>query len=178
MSRIGKKPIVIPSDVIIQIKKNLISIQGPYGCLEKTILDCISIEVVGAILTVKRNLETKEVKAYHGLIRNLIANSVQGVKYGVTKILIAEGVGYKFQLKSDIITILAGFTHPITFKIPSDLTVALESPIKLKISGIDKEKVNLLASKIHNVKPPEPYKGKGIHYEGEKILRKAGKTRK
>jgi large subunit ribosomal protein L6 len=111
-------------------------------------------------------------------MRALVQNMVTGVSEQFTKTLIAEGVGYKFQIDKNNLVINAGYSHPVEFPIPSDLTLKTESPTKLLITGIDKEKVGFLASKIHDVRPPEPYKGKGLLYQGEKIRRKAGKTGK
>ena len=116
--------------------------------------------------------------AYHGLTRALIQNMIIGVNAKFSKILVAEGVGYKFQLDKQRLILNMGYTHPIEFIIPSDLEIKAESPTKIIISGIDKEKVGFLAAKIREIRPPEPYKGKGIMYEGEKILRKAGKSGK
>ena len=122
--------------------------------------------------------DTKESRAYHGLTRALIQNMIIGVNTKFSKILVAEGVGYKFQLDKQRLILNMGYTHPIEFIIPSDLEIKAESPTKIIISGIDKEKVGFLAAKIREIRPPEPYKGKGIMYEGEKILRKAGKSGK
>lgn len=178
MSRIGKKAIQIPKDVMITIKDQLITIKGKYGTLEKNFFNTINILNVENKLILTRTDDTKKVREYHGLIRALIQNMVIGVEQKFSKTLIAEGVGYKFQIEKSNLILNVGFTHPVIFEIPSDLTLKLESPTKLLISGIDKEKVGFLASKIRDMRPPEPYKGKGILYEGEKIIRKAGKTGK
>ena len=122
--------------------------------------------------------ETKACRSYHGLIRALVQNMITGVSEKFTKILVAEGIGYKFGIDKNNLILNMGYTHPIEFSIPNDLQIQTESPTRLSISGIDKEKVGFLASKIREVRPPEPYKGKGIRYEGEKILRKAGKSGK
>jgi large subunit ribosomal protein L6 len=129
-------------------------------------------------IVITRTDETKKARAYHGLIRALVQNMVTGVHQQFTKNLIAEGVGYKFQVDKTKLILSVGFSHPVEFEIPSDLSIKAESPTKLVISGIDKEKVGFLAAKIRDMRPPEPYKGKGLLYEGEKILRKAGKTGK
>ena len=123
-------------------------------------------------------MTSKKANAYYGLMRALIQNMVTGVSSQFTKTLKAVGVGYKFQVIANKLIINAGFSHPIEFEIPKDLTLKTESPTELSITGIDKKRVGFLASKIHDVRPPEPYKGKGLLYLGEKIVRKAGKTGK
>lgn len=178
MSRIGKKIIDIPADVLVTIDNRKISTKGKYGSLEKSFEDYIQIERNENKLNIIKISDTKESRAYHGLTRALIQNMIIGVNNKFSKILVAEGIGYKFQLDKQRLILNMGFTHPIEFIIPSDLEIKLESPTKIIISGIDKEKVGFLAAKIREIRPPEPYKGKGIMYEGEKILRKAGKSGK
>ena len=178
MSRIGKKIIDIPADVLVTIDNRKISTKGKYGSLEKSFEDYIQIERNENKLNIIKISDTKESRAYHGLTRALIQNMIIGVNNKFSKILVAEGIGYKFQLDKQRLILNMGFTHPIEFIIPSDLEIKLESPTKIIISGIDKEKVGFLAAKIRDIRPPEPYKGKGIMYEGEKILRKAGKSGK
>jgi len=178
MSRIGKKAIDVPKDVSIQLDNNKITIKGKNGTLERTILDILNVNQESNKLIVTRKEDSKKSREYHGLMRALLQNMVSGVHEKFSKTLIAEGVGYKFQIDKDKLIVNAGFTHPVEFLIPKDLGIKLESPTRISISGIDKEKVGFLASKIHDVRPPEPYKGKGILYDGEKIIRKAGKTGK
>lgn len=178
MSRIGKKVIEIPKDVSINIENNKITIKGKHGSLERTILDNLNVEFSEQKLVVTRKDDTKQSRSYHGLVRALLQNMVSGVDQKFSKTLIAEGVGYKFQVEKNTLILSVGFSHPVEFVIPSDLTIKAESPTKLIISGIDKEKVGFMAAKIRDMRPPEPYKGKGLLYEGEKILRKAGKTGK
>ena len=178
MSRIGKKVIEIPKDVSINIENNKITIKGKHGSLERTILDNLNVEFSDQKLVVTRKDDTKQSRSYHGLVRALLQNMVSGVDQKFSKTLIAEGVGYKFQVEKNTLILSVGFSHPVEFVIPSDLTIKAESPTKLIISGIDKEKVGFMAAKIRDMRPPEPYKGKGLLYEGEKILRKAGKTGK
>jgi len=178
MSRIGKKSIKFSKNIIITLKNDIISVQGPYGILEKTFLNFVQINIFNNELTIK--LLKNDVKScqYYGLIRSLINNMIIGVETPYSKILILEGIGYKFQIQSNELILNVGFTHTIKFLIPIDLSVILESNTKLLIKGIDKEKVGLFASKIHDIRPPEPYKGKGIFYNGEIIIRKVGKTGK
>jgi large subunit ribosomal protein L6 len=178
MSRIGNKKIEIPSNVLITLENKILSVKGPYGNLFKNLLPNLIIELNSNTLKLLRTNEDKQTKSNHGLMRNLIYNMIEGVSNKFVKILILEGVGYKFQVHNTKLTLLIGYTHSVDFQIPSDVNILLESPTRLKISGIDKEKISLFASQIYNIKPPEPYKGKGIHYEGEIIFRKAGKTKK
>jgi large subunit ribosomal protein L6 len=178
MSRIGKKAIEIPQDVSIQLENEKIIVKGKNGSLEKEILSNLKLEIIDQKLIITRNDDSKQSRSYHGLIRALVQNMVTGVDQKFSKTLVAEGVGYKFQLDKTKLILNVGFSHPVEFEIPADLNIKAESPIRVVISGIDKEKVGFLAAKIRDMRPPEPYKGKGILYEGEKILRKAGKTGK
>lgn len=178
MSRIGKKVLLIPNGVDILIKEKTIVIKGQKGELSHNFKDSVSFFFEKNQLFVNRYDEKKETKAYHGLIRSLIYNMILGVTETFSKTLILEGVGYKFQLDKNILFLNIGFSHQIFFQIPSTINLKIESPTRLQISGIDKAEVGLFAAKIRDIKPPEPYKGKGIKYENEKILRKTGKTRK
>ena len=178
MSRIGKKVIEIPKDVSVQLENEKIIVKGKHGSLEREILNNLKLEITDKKLVITRNDDSKQSRSYHGLIRALVQNMVSGVDQKFSKTLIAEGVGYKFQVDKTKLILSVGFSHPVEFESPSDLSIKAESPTKLVISGIDKEKVGFLAAKIRDMRPPEPYKGKGLLYEGEKILRKAGKTGK
>ncbi len=178
MSRIGKKEIKIPEGVTLTLLDNYVSVEGKNGALEQTFLKLVSLKKKGDELFVLRADDTKESKEYHGLVRVLIQNMIIGVDSLFKKTLVMEGVGYKFQLDESFIIINAGFTHQIKLNIFPDIKLKLESPLRLTVLGISKEKVGLFASKIRNIRPPEPYKGKGILYEGELIRRKPGKTGK
>ena len=178
MSRIGKKPIDIPKDVSITLEKNLIKVKGKHGVLERSVLDTLQLVINEQQLIITRLDDSKKSREYHGLIRALVQNMVSGVHDKFSKTLIAEGVGYKFQVDKTKLILNVGFTHPVEFPIPPSLTIKLESATKIVISGINKEEVGFLASQVHDTRPPEPYKGKGLLYEGEKIIRKAGKTGK
>lgn len=178
MSRIGKKGIEIPNGVIVTLEDKKISIKGKHGSLERTILDGITVSTENNILSVTRNNESKQSKSFHGLTRALINNMIIGVHQRFTKTLIAEGVGYRFQVNKNNLVLNMGYSHPVEFSIPNDLEITLESPTKILVTGIEKERVGFLASKIREIRPPEPYKGKGIRYDDEVILRKAGKTGK
>jgi large subunit ribosomal protein L6 len=178
MSRIGKKIINIPDGVSITLEKEKIIAKGKHGTLERSFNSFVTLEQTGQILQVHRTSEIKAARAYHGLMRALIQNMITGVHELFTKTLIAEGVGYKFQVEKEKVILNMGYSHPIDVQIPSTLSIKQESPTKIAISGIDKEEVGFIASQIRKVRPPEPYKGKGIMYEGETILRKAGKSGK
>jgi len=178
MSRIGKKPIDIPKDVSVTLEKNLIKVKGKHGALERSVLDTLQLEIKEQQLIITRADDSKKSREYHGLIRALVQNMVSGVHDKFSKTIVAEGVGYKFQVDKTKLILNVGFTHPVEFPIPPSLTIKLESATKIVISGINKEEVGFLASQVHDTRPPEPYKGKGLLYEGEKIIRKAGKTGK
>jgi large subunit ribosomal protein L6 len=178
MSRVGKKPIEIPSDVSVTVIPEKVIVKGKYGVLEQPIINLLDVEIVNNKIVITRKEETAKAREFHGLSRALIQNMILGVDKKFSKILIAEGVGYKFQIDNKTLIVNVGFTHPVQFTIPADLEIKVESPIKISISGIDKEKVGFLAAKIREIRPPEPYKGKGILYDGEIVRRKAGKTGK
>ena len=178
MSRIGKKAINIPKEVTVTLKDKIVNVKGKFGILERELINLVNLTIENQQIIVTRIDDEKKTREYHGLIRSLIQNMITGVSEKFSKTLIAEGVGYKFLAEKEKLILNVGFTHPIEFVIPSDLSIKIESPTKLQISGIDKEKVGFLAAKIRDMRPPEPYKVKGILYEGEKIIRKAGKTGK
>jgi large subunit ribosomal protein L6 len=178
MSRIGKKIITIPKNVSIDIEQNIVLVKGKHGSLDLPFQQIVEISINENQISVQRINDEKQSRAYHGLIRALLQNMILGVSQQFSKTLIAEGVGYKFQLEKKVLILNMGYTHPIKFEIPEDISIKIETPTKIIITGINKEKVGFWAAKIRNVKPPEPYKGKGILYEGEKIIRKAGKTGK
>lgn len=178
MSRIGKKPILIPKDVLVTLEKSKIVIKGKHGILERSYINGINISIDDNKIIITRTCDTKELRSCHGLMRALIYNMIYGVTNQFSKILVAEGVGYKFQLNQNTLVLSMGYSHPVEFPIPSDLGIKVESPTKIAVIGIEKERVGFLAAKIREIRPPEPYKGKGIRYENEIILRKAGKTGK
>jgi len=178
MSRVGKKAIEIPKTVTVNLNEKILSVKGKFGSLERTLEEIVHLNIENDKIIITRTNDEKKSREYHGLIRALIQNMITGVNQKFIKVLVAEGVGYKFQVDKTKLILNVGFTHPIEFIIPSDLAIKLESPTKIEISGIDREKVGFLAAKIRDIRPPEPYKGKGILYQGEKIIRKAGKTGK
>lgn len=175
MSRIGKKPVDIKG-LQVSLTENKVKIKGKLGELEKVLHPNNSYEVVDNEIIVKRPNESKESKSLHGLSRALIDNMVIGVTEGFTKTLDIVGVGYKVELKGKSILLNLGYSHPIYFMPPEGITLECPSQTQIKITGIDKELVGLVAAKIRSFRKPEPYKGKGIKYSDEVIVKKAGKT--
>ncbi len=175
MSRVGKKPISI-KDVEFTQAGNTIKVKGKFGELEKSFHSNISINVEGDEVLVTRPNDLKENRALHGLTRALLNNMVQGVAEGYSKTLDIVGVGYKAELKGKNLLLTIGYSHPIYFIPPDEITLEVASPTQIKISGCDKELVGQVAAKIRSFRKPEPYKGKGIKYSNEVIVRKAGKT--
>ena len=176
MSRIGKKLINIPKGVTVTLDENVLTVKGKHGSLEREFKNLVTFAVNDETISINRINEDKTTKAYHGLIRALTQNMVTGVNDLFSKTLIAEGVGYKFQVDAKNVVLSAGFSHTVDLPIPEGLTVKAEGATKITISGIDREKVGFYASQIRDKRPPEPYKGKGILYQGEHIISKAGKT--
>lgn len=175
MSRIGKKPINI-KDVDVKQNNQTILVKGKLGQIERTFHPNISIEVKDEEIIVTRPNDQRENRALHGLTRALLQNMVTGVSQGYSKELIIVGVGYKAELKGKNLLLNVGYSHPIYFVPPEEITLEVPQPTQIKISGIDKELVGLVAAKIRSFRKPEPYKGKGIKYSDETIIRKAGKT--
>lgn len=178
MSRIGKKEIRIPKDVFISCNNGKLLVKGRFGILEQECATGLQIIITEDAVNVERNEDSKKMKALHGLTRALIQNMILGVNQKFFKILIVEGVGYKFQMEKNKLILSMGYSHPVELLIPENLEVKIESQTKISICGIDKQQVGLFASEIRKIRAPEPYKGKGIRYENEIILRKAGKTGK
>ena len=178
MSRVGKAPVTVPSGVDIKIDGSHVKVKGSKGELERNFNERISFEVDGGVLTVSRPDDTRESKALHGLSRALVNNMVVGVSEGFTKDLEIQGVGYRASLKGKDIELLVGYSHPVLVEAPEGITFEVPEPTKISVSGIDKEKVGQVAANVRKVRPPEPYKGKGIRYVGEYVRRKAGKAGK
>lgn len=178
MSRIGKKEIRIPKGVTVSHIDGKLTIKGAYGILENSLEPRLKILINENTISVIRHEDDKNIRALHGLTRALIQNMILGVSQKFFKALAVEGVGYKFQLEKNMLVLSMGYSHPVEFIIPKNLEIKLESLTKIVVSGIDKQQVGLFASEIRKVRPPEPYKGKGIRYDNEIILRKAGKTGK
>lgn len=178
MSRIGKLPVEIPSSVKVILDESSISIEGPKGKLNRPLENNISIEHIDNKLMITRKSEDKSSRSNHGLMRTLINNMVRGVTDGFQTILDITGVGYRAEVKGDILALSLGYSHPIDFSIPVGITIEVEKMTKIFVRGADKELVGQTSAKIRSFRQPEPYKGKGIRYSDEKILRKAGKTGK
>ncbi len=178
MSRIGRMPIPIPEGVDVQITENSVKVKGPKGTLEqKYDSTYVSVEKDDKHIYIKAKEGLKNSKAMHGLYRSLIANAVEGVHKGFEKELHIEGVGYKATLSGNKLILSLGFSHDIEYTIPEGIKIELDKKgVDIKVSGIDKQLVGLVASQIRAFKPPEPYKGKGIRYKGEYVRRKMGKA--
>lgn len=178
MSRIGKQPIEIPSGVKVTESNSLVTVNGPKGTLSRNILDVVSLDITDKLLTVNRADDSIKSRAAHGLTRTLINNMVTGVTKGFERALEINGVGYRAEVKGDVLALSLGYSHPINFQLPNGITVEVDKMTKLVVKGIDKELVGQTAAKIREFRSPEPYKGKGVKYADETILRKAGKTGK
>ena len=178
MSRIGNKAIVLPSAASIELVENTITVKGPKGQLSFEIPACISVYVDGANITFTRESNEKTHRSLHGTTRAIINNMVVGVTEGYEKILEIEGTGYRAQLQGKKLVVNAGYSHPVEMEIPEGLTVTVPNPTEIHVAGCDKELVGQFAAEVRIIRKPEPYKGKGIHYRGEYIRRKEGKTAK
>jgi len=179
MSRIGKMPISLPNGVSFDQKGTLISIKGPKGQLSQKIHPDMNISVDDGVVSVARPTDSREHRSLHGLTRALLSNMVVGVSDGFTKVLLIEGVGYRAEMSGKDLVLNVGYSHPVTFEPPEDVSFEVEDRgKKIIIKGIDKQVVGQLAAVIRKQRPPEPYKGKGIRYEGEYVRRKAGKAGK
>ena len=176
MSRIGKKPIALPAGVTATIKGSEVTVKGPKGSLTRTLPTDIVATLDGNVVTVTRPSDENRHKSLHGLSRTLIANMVEGVSNGYKTALEIQGVGYKAETKPYGINLVVGYSHPVEIKAPEGIKLVVETPTLVRVEGINKELVGQLAAEIRNVRPPEPYKGKGIRYVGEFVRRKAGKT--
>ena len=176
MSRVGKLPIPIPDGVTLDRSGAEIRVKGPKATLSARIPERISLEVGDGEARVIRPDDNKETRAFHGLARALVANMVTGVTEGFSKQLEIEGVGYRAEAKGKTLVVNVGFSHPVEMAVPEGLTVKVEANTKIRIEGADKQAVGQFAADVRALRPPEPYKGKGIRYEGEHIRRKVGKT--
>ncbi len=177
MSRIGKQPVSIPAGVIITVDENSVTVKGPKGELAQPLLPGVTVKVDGDTLSVTRQSDEREHRSKHGLMRTLINNMVVGVTEGFEKKLEVTGVGFKVSLAGNSIKLSLGFSHEIEYKLPDGVQAKVEQNT-ITISGIDKQQVGQVAAEIRAFKKPEPYKGKGITYVGERILRKSGKSGK
>lgn len=179
MSRIGRLPVVVPTGVQVQVAGQQVHIKGPKGEMQRLFSPLIGIKLDNGQILVTRESEEKEVRALHGTTRALLNNMVTGVSKGFELLLDVEGVGYRAELSGANLMLYLGFSHPVEFKPPAGISFDVETKIRqIKVRGFDKELVGQVAADIREIRPPEPYKGKGIRYHGEKVRRKAGKAGK
>ena len=179
MSRIGRMPVEVPSGVEVDLKGNFVRVKGPRGELERTFRDEMTIQMQAGVLTVQRPSDEPRMRALHGLTRALLANMVLGVSEGFQKVLEVEGVGYRAEVDRSVLVLSVGFSHQVRVEPPEGISFEVDARSRqITIRGADKELVGQVASDIRKVRPPEPYKGKGIRYQGEYVRRKAGKAGK
>ena len=176
MSRIGKMPITVPAGVTVTIEDNHVTVKGPKGELARQINENMKLTMDNGVITVERPDDEKENRSLHGLSRTLINNMIIGVTQGFSKTLEINGVGYRAAKQGQNINFTLGFSHPVVKEPPAGITFEVPAPNKIVISGADKEVVGAVAADIRTLRPPEPYKGKGIRYEGEHVRRKIGKA--
>jgi large subunit ribosomal protein L6 len=178
VSRIGRMPIQVPSGVDVTIDGRAVTVKGPKGTLNLTLAEPITIRSDDAALIVERPDDERASKALHGLSRTLVANMVVGVTEGYTKTLEIVGTGYRVQARGSDLEFALGFSHPVVVPAPDGVTFAVEAPTRFTVTGIDKQKVGQIAANLRRLRRPDPYKGKGVRYQGETIRRKAGKAGK
>jgi large subunit ribosomal protein L6 len=176
MSRIGRKPVTVPKGVTLQVEDNTVAVKGPRGELRRTLHPEMQLALADNQFTVTRPSEEKRHKALHGLTRTLVQNMVDGVSKGFSKSLEIQGVGYKAEAKPYGVNLIVGYSHPVKYEAPKGIKITVDNNTMVKIEGADKELVGQVAAELRSVRPPEPYKGKGIRYVGEQVRRKAGKT--
>ena len=178
MSRIGRQPIAVPSGVTVEVQDATVSVAGPGGTLAQSVSPAMRVIVEGGEIRVERPSDEREHKSLHGLTRTLIANMVQGVTQGFQKVLEIQGVGYRAALRGQDLELQVGFSHSVEFPAPDGIEFEVPAPNRIVVKGIDKQLVGETAAKIRKIRKPEPYKGKGIRYEGEYVRKKAGKAAK
>jgi large subunit ribosomal protein L6 len=176
MSRVGRVPIPVPQGVQVEVDKNVVTVRGPKGTLTRELHPDITVEQQDGNIVVSRPTDNRMHRSLHGLTRTLVANMVVGVTTGFTRRLEVAGVGYRAQQAGKDLVLQVGFSHPVAVEPPQGVTLTAETPTRIVVGGIDKELVGDTAARIRRVRPPEPYKGKGIKYAEEKIRRKVGKT--
>lgn len=178
MSRIGKLPIAVPSGVNVQVEKNHVTVEGPRGRLERTLPAQIAIKLEDGRVLCERPSDGREHRSLHGLTRSLVANMVTGVSTGFRKELELVGVGYRAQKQGEELLLTLGFSHPVRFRPPQGVAIEVADPTHFAVTGISKEEVGQVAADLRKLRPPEPYKGKGVMYRGERVRRKPGKSGK
>lgn len=176
MSRIGKKPVELPAGVSLSVDGSFVKVKGPKGELERTFHPDMKITLEGTTVTVTRPSDEAKHKALHGLSRTLVSNMVEGVSTGFTRVLELVGVGYKAEVKPYGLQLALGFSHPIEYKAPVGIKLSAPTPTQILVEGANKESVGQVAAELRGFRPPEPYKGKGVKYQGEIVRRKAGKA--
>ncbi|MDJ0722559.1 MAG: 50S ribosomal protein L6 [Desulfobacterales bacterium] len=176
MSRVGKKPISIPAKVDIALKDRLVTVKGSKGTLSRTIHADVDLQVDGNVVQVVIQNEDRKSRALQGLTRSLVNNMVTGVSTGFERVLEINGIGYRAEVKGQTLVLNLGYSNPVNFDLPKGVAAAVDRNTIIKLSGIDKEQLGQTAASIRKLRPPEPYKGKGIKYAEERIIRKAGKT--
>ena len=176
MSRIGRMPIAVPGGVKVHVADRTVRVEGPKGKLARTLPREVSLAVEGTTVNVSRSEETRRARGIHGLTRKLVANMVEGVSKGFTRVLEINGVGYRAEARGPILHLTLGYSHPIAFQLPTGVTAKVDKQVVITLEGADRELLGQVAAAIRELRPPEPYKGKGVKYAGEHIHRKAGKT--
>jgi large subunit ribosomal protein L6 len=176
MSRIGKKPVTIPEGVQVSQEKSTVKVQGPKGILSMEIPSGVEVTVHNGTVEVKAISENRKERAYHGLVRTLTANMITGVNVGFQKSLELSGIGYRAERIEDTLRLVLGYSSPVEYKIPKGIDLKIDKQVNIAVTGIDKQLVGRVAAEIRSLKKPEPYKGKGIRYAGEKVRRKVGKS--
>jgi large subunit ribosomal protein L6 len=175
MSRIGKKPVVIPGGVQVSLKDSIVAVKGPKGELKRSLPEGVKVQVDKTAITVARDSDEPSIRARHGLVRALLNNMIEGVTKGFERKLEINGVGYKAEIAGDKVNLALGYSHPIAYQLPKGVTAKVEKNL-LTLAGIDRELLGQTAAKVRSFRPPEPYKGKGVKYIEETIKRKVGKT--
>lgn len=176
MSRIGKKPVVVPANVTVTIEGNTVKTKGPKGELSRALHPDMKIGMENGEVLVQRPSDEAKHKALHGLTRTLVANMVEGVSTGFSKTLELVGVGYKAEVRPYGLQLALGFSHPVEYRAPQGIKLSAPIPTQIRVEGANKEIVGQVAAELRSLRPPEPYKGKGVKYQGEQIRRKAGKA--
>jgi large subunit ribosomal protein L6 len=177
MSRIGRMPIQIPDGVTITVDNRTVTVKGTKGELSQDYkTSFVKINLEDKVCTIERNGESKQAKSMHGLYRKLIHNMVVGVSEGFTKVLLVNGVGYRAELRDDVLVLNLGYSNPIEYPVPEGITISVEGNNRIIVSGADRQQIGQVSAEIRRFRPPEPYKGKGIRYENEYVRRKIGKT--
>jgi large subunit ribosomal protein L6 len=178
MSRIGKKPIMVPKGTKLEVKDGEIKVSGPKGTLKRPLLEGLTVKMDGDAVTVARASDEKKIMGYHGLMRTLIANMVEGVDKGFERKLEIVGIGYRAELQGNSVVFYLGYSHPIVFALPNGITASIEKQTALSVKGIDKELLGEVTAKMRALRKPDVYKNKGVKYAGEVLRKKAGKSGK